>query len=296
MLYRSPDLGGLGLLNVKARSMAMLINTFMLQAVSPLFPTNYYLNTLYRWHVLDERTVADPGRPPFYSAHFFSVIKDVHLNTPLNVVWISMKQWYQIILERGVTHNSDDLDSPPVLIQSRFEQSEPDNDFSNNYRLCRLFGLSPDQKSFLFKLVQNLLPTKERLHRLGKIPSPSCRFCDCPDDDVEHLLACAQSAEVATPLLACLSGQASTGSLTAKDVVQMKINTSEAWELPAVWLVATSLAFIWEDRLAGKITSLVRFRAELLARVSLLGSTKWKNYTLHNSVVLLNEAINLHFL
>ena len=65
MLYRSPDFERLGLFNVKSRSMAILIHNFLLQAVCPMFPTNYYLNTLFRWHVLDDRTVAEPGRPPY---------------------------------------------------------------------------------------------------------------------------------------------------------------------------------------------------------------------------------------
>ena len=206
-----------------------------------------------------------------------------------------MKEWYQIILERGVTHTSEDLESPPVLIPSRHEESQPEKDFSNSYRLCRLFGLSPEQKTFLFKLVQNLLPTQERLHRLRKVPSPCCRFCDCPEDTTEHLLACAQSAEVTAPLMACLSSQVSTINITNKDVINMSITTSESWELPAAWLVATCMAFIWEDRVAGNVSRLIRFRAELLAKVALLRRTKWKHYSLHNSVVLLDEAINLHF-
>ena len=52
LIYREVQLGGLGLFNVKARSMATLIHTFLAQAVSPLFPTNYCLKSLYRWHVL----------------------------------------------------------------------------------------------------------------------------------------------------------------------------------------------------------------------------------------------------
>ena len=48
--------------------------------------------------------------------------------------------------------------------------------------------------------------------------------------------------------------------------------------------------------LARKVSSLDRIRAELLARVSLLRSTKWKQNTLHNSALLLDEAINLHFI
>ena len=69
MVYRQTELGGLGLYNVKVRSMATFIHTFLAQAISPLFPTNYYLNTLYRWHVLQQREIPDPGRPPYFLAY-----------------------------------------------------------------------------------------------------------------------------------------------------------------------------------------------------------------------------------
>ena len=106
--------------------MAMLMQNFLLQAVSPNFPTNYYLNTLFRWHVLGEREIADPGRPPYYSEEFFNIIKDTHFNTPLNVAWITLKQWYQILLERGVTHTTEAKDLPPILLTSRLEEKYPD--------------------------------------------------------------------------------------------------------------------------------------------------------------------------
>ena len=138
---------------------------------------------------MENREIPDPGRPPYYSEAFFSIIKDVHKNTPLNVTWITLKQWYQILLEKGVTHTCDDQDSPPVLIKSNLEESRLDDDFSLSYRMTRLFGLSPDQKSFLFKLVQNLLPTRERLHRCKKSQSSSCLFCNEEVDLAEHLLS-----------------------------------------------------------------------------------------------------------
>ena len=293
VVYRDTQLGGLGIYNVKLRASAILIHTFLLQAISPLFPTNIYLNSLYRWHVLDERGTTNPGRPPYFSADFFAIIKDVHLNTPLNVVWITLKQWYQLLLERGTTHTSDDPDSPPVLILSKLEQSRPDVDYSLSYRMARLFGLSPDQKSFIFKMSQNLLPTRERLHRIGKSPSPLCSFCNGQDDTPDHLFSCPQSMEITTPLLACLSSQ--TENLTPKDVTEMRFKTSESWELPAAWLVSTCLGMVWDDRLAGRATTLISCRADILARVALLRRTKWKHYSLHNSALLLDEALNLHF-
>ena len=51
IMYRDTSIGGLGVQNVKLRSMAMLIHTFISQAISPKFTTNMYHFTLYRWHV-----------------------------------------------------------------------------------------------------------------------------------------------------------------------------------------------------------------------------------------------------
>ena len=91
MLYRQVDKGGLGLHNVKVRASAMLIHTFLAQAVSPRFPTNHFYNSLFRWHVLDQHDFPEPVRPPYYSVAFFSLIKNVHNTTPLNVAWVSVK-------------------------------------------------------------------------------------------------------------------------------------------------------------------------------------------------------------
>ena len=126
MLSRQTELGGLGLYYVKISAIAMLIHTFLAQEISPLFTTNFYLNSVFRWHVLEAREIHDQGRPPYYSEAFFSTIKDVHKNTPLNVTWITVNQWYQLLLERLITHTSDDHDSPPTLIKSRLEESRPD--------------------------------------------------------------------------------------------------------------------------------------------------------------------------
>ena len=83
-MYRPVELGGLGGHNIKVRALAMFIHTFLAQAIYPRFTINFYLNELYRLHVLDNKTLPDPGRPPHYSTTFFATIKDVHSNTALN--------------------------------------------------------------------------------------------------------------------------------------------------------------------------------------------------------------------
>ena len=197
------------------------------------------------------------------------------------------------MLERGVTHISDDHAAPPLLIASRIEQAYPEADLPSTYMLSRKFGLSPDQKSFLFKMVQSLLPTKERLARLGKVQSSICTFCEQEVDTTAHLLSCSQSSEVATPLLRCLTDYAD--NITNQNVVLLNINTSEPLELPVVWLIATCLKMIWEERAAGRTARLVNCQAELQARLLVLKHTRWKHYALHNSALLLEEMLNLHF-
>ena len=75
-MYRQVSMGGLGVHCVKTRAMAMLIQTFLTQAISPRFSNNQYYKYLYKWHVLDERDFTNPGRPPYYSTTFFDIIKD----------------------------------------------------------------------------------------------------------------------------------------------------------------------------------------------------------------------------
>ena len=279
--------------NVKVRASAMLIHTFLAQAVSPRFPTNQYYHSLYRWYVLDQHDIPEPARPPYYSLAFFSLIKHVHNNTPLNVAWVSVKEWYQLIMEQGITHSSEDEDSPPVLLESRFEENNQNADTTTSYRLSRLFGLEPELKSFLFKMIQSLLPTKERLHRIGKVLSSSCIFCPGQEDTLEHLVSCQYSSEVTTPLLVCLQSQ--DNSITPGKIITLNIKTSEAMELPLTWLISTCLNFVWEERVLGRMAKLEKCRAKIIARVALLKCTKWKHNTLHNSAVFLDELLNLHF-
>ena len=291
--YRPVELGGLGLNCVKTKAMAMLIHTFVAQAISPKFRTNQYHNNLYKWHVLGDRDIPFPGLPPFYSTTFFKIIKDVKENTPLNVAWITVKQWCQLLLERGVTHTSNDTEAPPDLIKTRLEEKHPEVDFALSYRAARLFGLSPEQKTFSFKMLQSLLPTRDRLARMGKVQDSSCLYCGEADSTV-HLLSCTLSAEVAPRLLQCISTH--VPGITPADIVILNFPPlSESVELPVVWMVVSCLTYIWEQRVMGRVATLEACRAELWAKLMLLRDTKWRHTSLHNSAVVLEEMINLHF-
>ena len=66
-----------------------------------------------------------------------------------------------------------------------------------------LHGLSPQLRSFCFRLYNDILPTRERLTRLGKVAGPDCVDCGEPGTNT-HLLSCPNNSAVVDPLLACL--------------------------------------------------------------------------------------------
>ena len=156
---------------------------------------------------------------------------------------------------------------------------------------ARKFGLAPEQKTFLFKKMQSLLPTRDRLARIGKTQSSNCLHCYGVPDSTAHLLTCSHSSEVSNRLLQYITSILPT--TTPSDIVLLNIPVTESLELPAVWLVATCMTYIWEQRVLGKKARLDQCRAEILAKLMLLRDTKWRHYMLHNSVGLLEDIINL---
>jgi hypothetical protein len=130
-----------------------------------------YHELLYRYHVLEDRNISNPGLPPFYNEVFFSTIRQVHTDTALNVATMSESQWYQLLLEDKVTMEVRDLQRQ--LIMCRVELGSPSTDWDVTWERVRLKGLGPNLTSFLFKIVHQLLPTQERGGEDKPKPVPS---------------------------------------------------------------------------------------------------------------------------
>ena len=60
VLYRVRRLGGLGLVHVESKSKALLTRSLMETAANPTFRRNHYHEALYRWHVMNVRTIVKP--------------------------------------------------------------------------------------------------------------------------------------------------------------------------------------------------------------------------------------------
>ena len=95
--------GGLGVHSVKFRAQALLIRTFMETAAHPQFTHSLLHSHMFQYHVLENKTLPDPGFLPYYPETFFRTIRNVHEQTPLDVKTMSISQWARILTEDCLT-------------------------------------------------------------------------------------------------------------------------------------------------------------------------------------------------
>jgi hypothetical protein len=199
-LYRQPQDGGLGLFNVKMRSLACLIRTFLETATNPNFRHSLYHVLLYRYHVLGETSLPNPGVPPFYDENFFATIRHYHETSPLNIAVMTIKQWYSVLMEDRVLMSQATEDNPQLLLPVRAEILSPTTDRSNSWRLSRIKGVESKLTAFLFKL-HHLLATQDRVSRL-RGEDGICNVCHVDIEDLNHaFFTCPQSRVAGLALL-----------------------------------------------------------------------------------------------
>ena len=75
VMFRPSSFGGLGIHHVKLKALAALTRTFLETACHPKFQISLYHSCLYRYFVLEDSSIPNPGLPPFYSLEFFKKIR-----------------------------------------------------------------------------------------------------------------------------------------------------------------------------------------------------------------------------
>ena len=177
-----------------------------------------------------------------------------------------------------------DDDGRKELVPCRVEEREPDVHWSESYRILRLKGISPSQKSLLFCLIHELLPSKERVSHIMPANSPACNLCNdkSPETYLHCFFSCSHNREAGEALLRCATSYART--LTAPALLRLEVEAEDPFLLPTIVLIATGLQLIWNNRHEKKITTLWSMRSELEARISLLRRTRKKQ---------LREAANI---
>ena len=269
-LYREVRQGGLGLLHIESRCMAKLITVFIQTAANPRFMESLLHTHLYRYHVLEEHHLPNPGYPPYYPESFFDTIKKVKNETTLNPINMTMKQWYKYLLEENVTMRNVDEEGRKEMVPCRIELVDMNISWDEAYRLSRLRGLTPLEKSNLFCIIHELLPSNERLSRIIPTTSPTCSMCDSGNiESYDHYyFSCAANCEAMTSLLRCL--QVYDKDINQSRCLRLDIRADDPFTLPTVIILVTGLTLVWTNRKIRKETTKWTMRAEIEARVLLL--------------------------
>ena len=275
VLYRDSMSGGLGLFHVKIRSLALLIRSFLETAANPKFRHSLLHEILFRYHVIGEDSLPDPGFLPYYDQDFFSTIRHYHESCPMNISTMSTKQWYKILLEDRILMNPAAPGTPLALLPVRVETLQPDLDWPAVWLMSRTKGLSSKQVSFLFKLLHQLLPTQERLQRITNDPG-LCKLCHATSEDLSHaLLSCPFSRDAGEKLLSyvhlSVPGLQPLGMLSLAFGVELEAVD----KLATLAIIATGLEYIWQARAEKKVVSQFRMRSEVEAAISILRKTRW---------------------
>ena len=274
ILFRPSSFGGLGVHHVKLKAQAALIRSFLETACHPQFIPSLYHSTLFRYHVVGETGIPDPGFPPFYPKDFFSKIREVYLKPSFNVTTMSQKQWYNLLLENCTMELGDGDEM--TYIPSRVEVASPLTDWKKTWRLARMQGLGSEHTSFLFRLLHQLLPTQERLHRANKVVNAFCKAPGCSGTEVDtlahNLVECQANLEVGENLMNVVRQYQPNLSLDA--ALRLEVDVDDELELPLVWLCAATLLSIWDQRNANLRVQPYLTRAELEAKVNLLRETR----------------------
>ena len=270
LLYR--HLKKEGLVSTISRARLLLVSSLPSSRLLPILATSSLYTTLYST-ILDD-SAPDIAAPPYYSGNFFSIIREVKENTPLNPVHMTVREWYRYLLEKEVTMETVDDEGRMVAKLCKVEEREPDQDWQLSFDLARRKGLSPDTKSFNFKLLHLLLPSKERLNQLLPTSSPSCVLCTSQQSEsvLHALFDCDKNREAAQYLLHLV--KIYDASCTELKAIRLNIHTDALYELPTILMLSTGLEFIWTNRSQKKSTNLFMIRTEMELLVCLLRKSR----------------------
>ena len=146
--------------------------------------------------------------------------------------------------------------------------------------MARLNGLSSTSMTFLWKLLHQLLPTRERQQRILRDGNSSlCGVCNSGETDtLDHALtSCADSRETFEWMkrgLTKFCPQVSTQQILKLDVSWA--NPQAGNEMPLIWFIAEVLKQIWDVRTSGKPCRTPYIQASVKAECEKLKNSKYK--------------------
>ena len=273
ILYRPRKSGGLGLVNIKYKSLSMLIRSFLETAIDSRYRHNEYHVSLYQWYVEKKRDIVQPQKPPYYNEEFFKIIREAITEKGSLVLSFTSGQWYKMLLEKYITHF--DFNTTSKLIPCKIEIESPDLDWMSIWASICMSGLTSDMMSFIWRMIHNLLPCPTRLFRLSMPGSTSslCTLCNqqASGDLVHCLIECPSNDGAGQYILNVLSRQ--MPAVSPRKVILLDFDFVGD-KLPVVFFVATVLSDIWRCRIDKKPCRLHLIKANLEAKVNILRKSR----------------------
>ena len=158
-------------------------------------------------------------------------------------------------------------------------------------RLARLPGLGAENVSFLFKIMHQILPTKEQIARATSRSSPACPAPGCghASEDLPHaLVLCEGNDGVGTRMMNCLRYY--VPNIVTDSALRLEIEVDEDMELPLVWLMGTVCQVLWKLRLDKTRVHMYEIRSQLEAKINLLRETRYSS-----SAEILDQLVVSYF-
>ena len=133
--------------------------------------------------------------------------------------------------------------------------------------------------SFLFMLLHCLLPTQDRVSRLGGSENGGlCKLCNTEIEDTLHaFFTCPHNMVLGNALLGYV--QVAAPGLTQEGALKLLFETDMAEDetLASLYVLSAGLRFIWEKRTLKKQVALHEMRAEVEAKISILRKSRHRN-------------------
>ena len=196
------------------------------------------------------------------------------------------KMWYNLLLEDN--YIMEETDHGQDYIKCRVERASPTVDWEHCWRLARLSGLGPENMTFLFKLLHQILPTQERVARTKPCTRSSCKMpgCHVEVENLEHsLIFCQSNDDVGLLLLELLRGI--TPALQPQSLLRLEFHVEPELELPVVFFISTVLNSLWNLRQSGNRVQKYLVRSQMEAKINLLRETR------HSATVVKLEEFTL---
>ena len=131
-------------------------------------------------------------KPSFFPDSVYVLIKEAYTDLRGQIFTLSTKQWQIRITEGRTTHVRDPTTGSFSLLPSAAEELWPTADWNQSWQNLRCRGLSPQQKTTLFKLCNDLIPHGVLLQKFKLASSAMCQHCNMVDGPL-HFPTCTQA-------------------------------------------------------------------------------------------------------